>query len=152
MANPRDQYFPREFPDDHDADIVLRVYELRREPVMREARDAVNAKFLPRSFDELMAVTKADHPLNAPFRQVSSYWEMVYAMARYGVVHGDFLMESNGEGLILYTRVQAYLPQYRQATSPRAFRNAEWVAEHTEQGRQISTLMRERFAKTLAAK
>ena len=91
----------KDFPDHHDAELVLTLCELRREPVMRESRNLINAKFLPTSFDELLAVTKPDHPLNAAYRQCASFWEMTYAMARHGVVHSEFLLESNGEGLLL---------------------------------------------------
>lgn len=117
----------KEAPDHHDAELVLKLYDLRRETVMRESRNAVNSKFWPRNADEALAVTAHDHPLNAAFRQTSGYWEMVYGMARHGIVHPDFLVENNGEGLFLFARVEPYLDQFRKAASPRAFRNAEWV-------------------------
>ena len=66
---------------------------------MREARARMIAEFWPRSLDDVLAVTKGDHPLNAAFRQVGSYWEMVYGMVRHGIVHADYFLESNGEGL-----------------------------------------------------
>jgi hypothetical protein len=63
----------REFPDHHDAELVLKLYELRREAVMRQSRDALNAQFHPKTFDEFAAVTKSDHPLNPAYRQVGTY-------------------------------------------------------------------------------
>ena len=137
----------KDFPDHHDADLVLRLYELRREPLMRESRARLKAEFWPRTFEDVLAITKADHPLNAAFRQCSSYWEMTYAMARHGVVHGDFLMESNGEGLLLFARIEPFLGEYRAQVSPLGFRNAEWVATQTEMGRLIA----ERFRKRVQA-
>jgi len=62
----------KDTPDHHDAEIVLRLYELRREPVMRDARDTINTQFWPRTFEDILAVTKRDHHLNRPFRQVGS--------------------------------------------------------------------------------
>jgi hypothetical protein len=59
-------------PDHHDAELVLKLYDLRREPVMRASRDAMLGKFWPKSYEDFVAVTKFDHPLNAAFRQVSS--------------------------------------------------------------------------------
>ena len=67
---------------------------------MRESRAAINQKFWPKSYDDVLALTKADHPLNAAYRQVGSFWEMVYGFARHGIVHPDFWLESNGEGLL----------------------------------------------------
>jgi hypothetical protein len=54
----------KESPDHHDADLVLKIYDLRRETVMRESRTAINAKFWPRTSDEAIAVTASEHPLN----------------------------------------------------------------------------------------
>ena len=127
----------KDTPDHHDAELVLRVYELRREPVMRQSRHELLATFWPRSYEEVVMVTKPTHPLNAAFRQVGSYWEMVYGMVRHGIVHPDYFMETNGEGLFLYVRVAPYQAQYRAEVSPVAFRNSEWVATETAAGRRM---------------
>lgn len=142
---------PKDYPDHHDAELVLRLYELRREPVMRASRDALISRFLPRSFDDLRQVLQREHPLNAPWRQVTTYWEMVYGMARHGVIHADFLLESSGEGLVLFARVEPFLETLRAETSPRAFRNAEWVATECEMGRSLMAAQRARLAKMLGA-
>ena len=138
-------------PDSADANLVIQLYDLRREAVMRQSRDAINGKFLPKSFEELIAITKPDHPMNAAWRQVSTYWEMVYGMAKHGVVHPEYFMENEGEGLLLFVKVDPYLDQYRQAISQLAFLNAEWVAKNTERGRVLMDLFRKRIAQQLAA-
>lgn len=136
----------KDFPDHHDADLALKLYDLRREAVMRESRAAIVSRFLPASWEDVLAVTAPDHPLNAAFRQVATYWEMVYAMARHGVMHGEFMMESSGEGLLLFTRIEPWLEQYRaHVGNPLAFRNAEWVSKETELGRLIAARFRKRF-------
>jgi hypothetical protein len=139
----------KEAPDHHDADLVLKIYDLRRESVMRESRSAINAKFWPRSAEEAIAVTAADHPLNVAFRQTSDYWEMVYGMARHGIIHPDFLVENNGEGLHLFARVEPYLAAFRQARSPRSFLNAEWVATNSAVGRALMESFRARIKRVL---
>lgn len=143
---------PKDYPDHHDAELVLKLYELRREPVMRESRQQINRTFWPKSWDDVAAVMKPEHPLNAAFRQTSTYWEMVYGMAKHGVVHADFLMESCGEGMILLAKMRPYLDQYRQASTPRAFVNAEWVSVNSETGRQVFAAQKARVEKTLAGK
>lgn len=142
----------KEAPDHLDADLVLKIYDLRREEVMRESRNAINRDYWPKSTEEALEVLRSDHPLNRAWRQTTTYWEMVYSMARNGVVHADFLAENNGEGLLLYARVEPYLDALRQATSPRTFRNAEWVAKETEMGRTITDTFRTRVQKVLAGK
>lgn len=142
----------KDYPDHHDAEIVLKLYELRRESVMRESRKELIAKFLPTSLDDILAVVqKSDHPLNAAFRQVTSFWEMTYSMARHGIVHPDFLLESNGEGLLIFTRILPWLTEYRAAMSPNAFRNAEWVSKECEAGRAITERFRKRHEAYIAA-
>lgn len=143
----------KEYPDHRDAELVLKLYELRREAVMRESRRELIAKFLPTSLDDVMAVARPDHPLNAAFRQVASYWEMAYAFARHGVVNADFMLEANnGEGLLIYTRIEPWLDGYReQSGNPVGFRNAEWVANETHMGRMLAERFRKRVQAHLAA-
>lgn len=136
-------------PDHHDAELVLRIYDLRREPVMRESRDTILREFWPRNESEAVAVLQPEHPLNRAWRQTTTYWEMVYGMARHGVVHTEFLLESNGEGLFLFARVEPYLAALRAATSPRALRNAEWIAGSCELGQAVLATFRARIAKKL---
>lgn len=142
----------KDAPDHLDADLILKLYDLRREESLRAAREKLTAEFWPKNAKEAVAVTAHDHPLNRTYRQVSTYWEMVYRMARHGIIHGDFLVENNGEGLLLYAKVEPYLAEIRAATSPRSFQNAEWVAKEVPMGRTIAEHMRARVKKTLGAK
>jgi hypothetical protein len=143
----------KDYPDHRDAELVLRLYELRREPVMREARAVIFTQFLPRSYDDVKAVALNNaHPLNAAYRQTSTYWEMAYGMAKHGIVHPEFLAESTGEGLMLFAKVQPYLSQMRADSSPRTFQNAEWFVGNCELAKAIYTTMRARVEKMLAAK
>ncbi len=136
-------------PDHHDAEIVLKFYDLRREPVMRESRDAMIQNFWPKNLDEVMAVLNYEHPQNRAFRQVVTYWEMVYGMAKYGVVNTDFLLESNGEGLFVYAKFEPYLSQLREQWNPRAFEKAEWIANSGELANKVLTNFRRRVKKRL---
>jgi hypothetical protein len=140
----------KDYPDHEDANLILRCYELRQEPVLRESRHTIVGRFQPRSFEELMETTKPDSPLNAPFRQVHTYWEMVYNFVRNGVVHAEFFVESNnGEGLYLFAKVHPFLDEYRKAVAPRAFFNAEWVATNTEIGQALFGRYQARVQKLL---
>jgi hypothetical protein len=142
----------KEQADHHDAELVLRLYDLRREQVMRESRGAINGQFWPRTYDDLLAVTKPDHHLNTPYRQVGSYWEMVYGMVRHGIVHPDYFLESNGEGLYVYAKVAPYIEMLRRDASPTAFRNAEYVATQTATGRRLFDMFTARVRKILESR
>jgi hypothetical protein len=143
----------KETPDHHDAELVLRVYEMRREAVLRESRSALQQRFWPKQADDVMAVTKADHPLNAAFRQVSTYWEMVYGMVRHGIVHPGYFLESNGEGLFHFAKMEPYVEHYRREVhSPLAFRNVQWVATECPEGRALYEVIKARVQRIAATK
>jgi hypothetical protein len=142
----------KDAPDHHDADLVLRLFDLRREASMREARRYVTAEFWPATVEELLAITKSDHPGNTAFRQVTGYWEMAYGMARHGIVNPDYLAEFTGEGMFVLAKVHPWLAELRAASFPTAFRNAEWLATQCDMGREIFALFRQRVEKALAAR
>jgi hypothetical protein len=132
-----------------DAELVLKLYDLRREAVMRQSRDAI-AAWQPRSAAEVVEVTSPRHPLNAAWRQVSSYFEMAYGFARHGVVDADFLAENAGEGLFLFAKIKPHLAALRAATAPTALRNAEWMVKKSDVAREKCALFAKRIAKALA--
>ena len=138
-------------PTYHDADLVLRVYEMRRETKTREARDLLNFQFWPTSYEDVKAVQQFEHPMNFAWRQLSTYWEVVFGLARNGIVHTDYLVENNGEGFFFFAKVEPYLDQIRESGSPRAFRNVEWATTATDASRAIYENIREAVRKHLAA-
>lgn len=139
-------------PDYQDADLVLRVYEMRRESVMRASRDAINGKFWPANYDEAKAVTVSTHEFNAAYRQTGTYWEMVYGLVKNGIVDAEYFMETNGEGLLLFAKMEPYVEQLRKELNPYVFLNAEWVSKHTQRGRGLLEIFRGRVKKTLEAR
>jgi hypothetical protein len=139
-------------PDHHDAELLIKVYDLRREAVMREARRAILRDFWPKTWDDVQALLKPEHPLNAPYRQTATYWEMVYSMVRHGIVHAGFWLENNGEGLFLLAKVEPFLPQIRAAGQATAFRNAEWVARECPDGQPVYERIKARVAQMAAAR
>lgn len=138
-------------PDHHDAELVLRLYDLRRETVMRQSRDAM-ARFLPRTWEDIAAVVAPDHPHNAAWRQVTSYFEMAWGMARHGIVNPDYLAENTGEGFYLFAKVHPHLERFRREISPIAFVNAEWMLQNSAAARVRFELFQGRVAKMLAAR
>jgi hypothetical protein len=139
-------------PNHHDAELVLRLYDLRREPVMREHRALFIREFWPRRADDVLDVVRGEHPLNVAYRQVTTYWEMAYVLCRHGTLHPEMLLESSGEGLFIYARIEPYIAELRAATNPRTLRSTEWIATQTELGRTIMELQRVRVKKLLEAR
>jgi hypothetical protein len=137
-------------PSHADAELILKLYELRREPVMRESRRTI-ASWQPKTFEDVRAIIRLEDPRNAAWRQVSSYFEMAYGFARHGVVPADFLAENTGEGLMLFAKMEPHLKAFRKEVSPTAFRNAEWLVRKSAVARERMKLHRKRIAATLAA-
>ena len=141
----------KQTPDHHDADLVLKLYDLRREAVMRESRK-VMIEFSPRNYDEFVAATQFGTPLNVAFRQVSSYFEMAYGFARHGVCNPDFLAENTGEGFFLYAKVHPHLERFRKEMSPTAFSNAEWLVANSNAAKMRFEMFRGRVQKQVSGK
>lgn len=98
-----------------DAEIILRLYELRTEAVMRQARAWMTGEFWPETADDFFAVASnpAD-PHNAWFRQVTTYWEMAAAMVLHGAVSAELFVDCNAEGFFLLAKFSHILDAIRE--------------------------------------
>lgn len=144
-GEPRDAAHDACAPGAADAQVCLQLYDLRREAVMRQSREVL-LRWFPESFDEVAALADFGHEHNAAFRQVTSYFEMAYGLARRGAVHPELLMDWCGEGIFLYAKLHPFLEEFRERLSPTAFSNTQWMVENTEGGRVKFELHSKRLA------
>lgn len=101
-----------------DAEIILKLYDLRRETLMRQARAWVIGEFWPNSAEEYFAVaSNTADPHNAFVRQVIGYWEMAAALVLHGAVSPELFVDCNAEGFFLLAKFAHILDDIRQ-TSP----------------------------------
>ena len=99
-----------------DGELILKLYELRTEPCMREARKFV-AGFNPASFEEMIAVQRdAGSQNNAYWRQAMSYWEMAAALVLHGSLDAGLFVDSNGEPFFLYAKFAAFHEEWKKTT------------------------------------
>jgi hypothetical protein len=97
-----------------DAEIILRLYELRTEPVLRQARAWMTGEFWPNTAEEFFAVAQNPRdPHNAYFRQVTTYWEMAAAMVLHGAVSVELFVDCNGEGFFILAKFAHILEAIR---------------------------------------
>ena len=139
----------------HDAELILKLYDLRREAVMRQARDFF-ANFTPASFEDLMAVMgNFSSKESAYLRQVLTYWETAASLIVHGTLNAELAQDTLGEMNFVYAKVQPYMKQIREMMkSPEFLQNMEKVIEGTPEGRERLKRMQERmaeFAKMRAA-
>src|SRR5215208_975444 len=106
-------------PTATDAELILKLYDLRREPRMRDAREYFTFKFFPTSYDDILKIMMArGSDENAFVRQVTSYWEMAAAFVVQGALNGDLFFETTGEMWMVYAKIKPFLPQLRKEMSP----------------------------------
>src|SRR5262245_47375196 len=98
-------------PTSHDAQVLINLYDLRREPVMRAARNFRVSDFCPANDDEFKAVLLGygTEP-NAFMRQVLTYWDMASAMVLQGAVNEELFFQANTEPYFLFAKFGEYLP------------------------------------------
>jgi hypothetical protein len=122
----------------HDqANLMLRLYELRREPRMREARDWFVMECHASSPQELLQKFPPGSPQNASYRMVMSYWEMVTGMVNRGLIDDEFFFENGGEGWVVYDRIRPMLAAMREANgAPNILANLESYGKRFEAWRE----------------
>jgi len=108
------------------AELMLRLFEMRREPEMRRARHYVMHEFKPTAWDEVHYLSGEDG--DRWFRMVTSYWEMVAAMVNRGFLDEDLFFDTQGEGLFVWLRVKEVVPEGRKHLRPTWLWNLEQMA------------------------
>jgi hypothetical protein len=127
-------------PSAADAELILKLYDLRREPVMRQARNFMAVEFWPKSADDVAAImSEFGSERNNYLRQVIGYWEMACSFVNRGVIHEDLFMDYGGEVVFIYLKFRDFLPELRQRFSP-------FLLTQTEQ-----LISRSKVAKDMAA-
>lgn len=112
-----------------DAEIILKLYELRTETVMRQARAWMTGEFWPRTWEDYAAVAEDPaHPHNAHLRQVISYWEMAAALVLHGAVSAELFVDCNGEGLFVLAKLAHILDAIRAKNPTFMMKTSELIS------------------------
>ncbi len=126
-------------PTTADAQLILQLYDLRREPEIRKARNWWAGQFFPESADDVLKVVWAmGTPENAWFRQVASYWGMAASFVLQGVLNEDLFLQPSfsGEMFLIYAKIHPYIKELRQKLNdPNAWLTIEKAVTHTKWGR-----------------
>jgi hypothetical protein len=106
------------------ADLILKLYDLRREKKMRKARNWFFT-FNPKSADEIMQ-TMMDPDVGAYLRMVTSYWDMAAAFVNHEAIDSAMFNETAGEHVMVFAKIEPFLGELREKFgSPEAFRHLE---------------------------
>jgi hypothetical protein len=113
-----------------DVNLILRLYDMRREEKLRAARAWYVSNFRPKTFEEMLKIAGPGTDGNATFRQAISYWDMVASFVAAGVLNQELFFQSNRELLFFWLRLKPVVKEAREAfKDPNAWKNIETVAE-----------------------
>src|SRR5438067_618647 len=117
-----------------EANLILRLYELRREDTMRKARDWYVREFNPSSLADITGAMFSEH--SGHLRMVLSYWDMAAALVNHGAIHIDFFNDTNGEHIGVFSKVEPFLAEARAAFGPQFLGSLEKLIDATPNGRE----------------
>jgi len=147
----------KEHPDHHDAELLLRLYELRRDEKLRLARDWFIREFHAESMEDFSKRYPFGSQDNTYYRMTVTYWEMAASIVNRGLINEELFFESNSEFFAVWTKIQRLLPSAREAQkNPYSYHNLEELAKKYEKwmsarAPEAIVAFRERI-KTFAAK
>jgi hypothetical protein len=124
------------------AQLNLRLFELRREPVLREARAWFLIEFNPEGFAGLVSAVSGER--NASFRMVLGYWDMAASMVTTGAIDGDAFRAAHGEIFATFSKIQPFLTEMRSASGEPDFcKHMEAVVMASPDAERILTRRRD---------
>ena len=108
------------------ADLILKLYDLRREKKMRKARNWFFT-FNPTSAQDVMQ-TMMDPEVGPYLRMVTSYWDMAASLVNHGAIDADMFNETAGEHVMVFAKIEPFLAELREMfQSPESFAHLEKV-------------------------
>lgn len=108
-------------PTHEQAQLHLQLYEMRREPRLRQARDWYWANYYADTMDEAMRIAAPGTEAGNFFMMVISYWDQACALLNYGLLHEDLFFDTNGEFFGVWERLKPTIQEGRQRFSNKLF-------------------------------
>ena len=133
------------------AELILKLYETRREPVMREARNWVIG-FFPESAAEIMQAM-IDAETSAKYRMVTTYWDMAASFVNHGAIDEEMFNDANGEHIVVFSKIQPFLNELRQILdNPNMLANLEKLIMRMPDAEAMLTKRREMMKRWMQAR
>ena len=120
-------------PTHEQAQLHLQVYDLRREPRLRQARDWFQQNYHAETLEEAMRIGAPGTEQGTFMGMVMGYWEQACALLNYGLLHEDLFFETSGEFFGIWEQLKPVVPQFREAfKEPNMLANLEKAAKRFE--------------------
>jgi hypothetical protein len=118
------------------AELILKLYEIRRETALRAARDYVGGEFMPKSVDEFVSLVKDGGKPSGHILQVYGYWDMVAAFVVHGALDEALIFDTCQEMYFQFEKIQPYLAGFREKMNlPEFLRSIETVVAGAQERR-----------------
>ncbi len=132
-----------------DAKLILQLYEMRREEVMRKARGFMTGpEFMPTSAAEIKTMVMSNPEQSAWYRQATSYWDMAAALVNHGTIDANLFFDTNGEFLAVWAKIGDFVPELREGVFGQHYlKNLESLVKAHPNGAARVAIMKERFKK-----
>jgi hypothetical protein len=132
------------------AQLILKIFEMRREPVLREARTWFLREFNPATIDDVKAALAG--PANPWVRMVTGYWDMACSLVTHDAIDRQMFLDANTEVFATFAKVQHLLPEIRQiAAGPGFAKHIEEVVMSVPGIEERLEMLRQRFRSMAAA-
>ena len=132
------------------ATLLIRLYELRREPTMREARNWFAREFNPSTIDDVTQALMG--PNSGHFRMVTSYWDMAASFVLNGAIDEQMFNDANGEQVGVFAKMEPFLSEYRaRMGNPRYLSQLEQAVMRRPGAKESLATIREWFKARSAA-
>lgn len=123
----------KDYPDNYDAELLLRLYDLRREAKLRQGREWLMRDFRANTFEEYVAQAPPGSEASALFRMTVSYWDMAASLVNHGLINEALFFENVSEFWMVWEKIRKFAPQAREKNkNPLAWKNLETLAERYE--------------------
>lgn len=126
-----------------EAGLILKLFELRREETMRQARNWFTLEFNPRSLADFQKAIMGEH--SGHLRMVVSYWDMVAGLVNHGAISLDLFNDTTNEQLGVFAKIEPLLGEIRATFGPQFAANLEKLIDATPDGRKKVNDIRERM-------
>jgi len=131
------------------AKLILQIFEMRRETLLREARLWFVRDFNPETIDDFK--TDLGGPHNAHIRMVVGYWDMAYSLVTHDAIDREMFLDANGEIYAAFAKIQHLLPEVRQVSGPNFAKHLEKVVMSVPNVEERLEMLRQRFRAMAAA-
>jgi hypothetical protein len=125
-------------PTTADAELILKLYDARREAELRKARQWWVGSFWPSTVDDVLQVTRSTGQENAWYRMVLGYWNMAASFVLHGALNEELFMEPafSGEMYFVYAKLKPILKDIREKMqNPMFLANVEKLITRSKTGR-----------------